>query len=85
MDKTIYTKDYAVFLCCLRKVRKEAGLTQVQLAERINQTQSFVSKCERGERHIDVIDLRIFCQAIGISLVEFIQQLELALEDSEKS
>lgn len=76
MEKSIYTKEYITFLKCLVKARKDAGITQVEFAERIKQTQSFVSRCERGERRIDVIELRVFCEAIGISFAEFIAQLD---------
>lgn len=50
MDKSIHSKEYAVFLRHLRQARKKAGMTQEQLARRLAETQSFVSKCERGER-----------------------------------
>ncbi len=76
MEKSIYTKEYLTFLKCLIKARKDAGITQNQFAELIGQTQSFVSRCERGERRIDVIELRVFCKAIGIPYVKFIEQLE---------
>jgi transcriptional regulator with XRE-family HTH domain len=72
MDKSIFSKDYEVFLRCLKGARQSAGLTQVQLAERLGQTQSFVSKCERGERRLDVVEVRAFCGAIGLSFIEFI-------------
>ena len=85
MKKTIYSENYAVFLSCLRRARKRAGLTQEQLAERIHQTQSFVSKCERGERRVDIIELRSFCQAMDIPLMEFIQQLETTLKANDRS
>lgn len=85
MEKSIFTGEYALFLSHLRAARKAKGLTQAQLAERLGETQSFVSKCERGERRIDAIELRAFCQAIGISLADFIQQLETAIENQEKS
>jgi transcriptional regulator with XRE-family HTH domain len=48
--------------------RRRAGLTQVQLARRVGENQSFISKCERGERRIDVVELRGFCRAFGVSL-----------------
>jgi transcriptional regulator with XRE-family HTH domain len=80
MEKSIFTKEYALFLSHLRAARKAAGLTQEQVAERLGQTQSFVSKCERGERRIDVVELRAFCQAIGISFADFIQELETAMQ-----
>lgn len=38
---------------------KAAGITQAELAARLGKPQSFVSKEERGERRIDVIE---FCQ-----------------------
>jgi ribosome-binding protein aMBF1 (putative translation factor) len=54
-------------------------LTQVQLARQIRETQTFVSKCERGERRIDVIELRTFCRAFGLSLKQFVSALERAI------
>ncbi len=83
MEKSIFTKEYAIFLSHLRAARKGAGLTQEQVADRLGQTQSFVSKCERGERRIDVVELRAFCQAIGISFTDFIQAIETAMEQRD--
>mgnify|MGYP002685501912 CR=1 FL=1 len=80
MEKSIYTKEYITFLKCLVKARKDAGITQVEFAEKIGQTQSFVSRCERGERRIDVIELRVFCEVIGIPYTRFIEQLEEAIK-----
>lgn len=84
LEKSIFTQNYTLFLSLLRNVRKAAGLTQEQVAERLQQTQSFVSKCERGERRIDVIELRAFCQALGIPLEDFIQQLKNVLEQEQR-
>ncbi len=82
MEKSIYTKDYATFLACLRQTRRAAGLTQQHIAEKLGTTQSVISKCERGERRIDVVELREFCKAMGISLREFVEALESAIETS---
>ncbi len=82
MEKSIFTHNYTLFLALLREERKKAGLTQAQVGEQLQQTQSFVSKCERGERRIDVIELYVYCQAIGISLEDFVQQLKEMLEKS---
>ena len=79
MEKSIFTKDYSLFLAHLRMARKAAGLTQQELAHRLGQTQAFVSKCERGERRIDFAELRAFCHAIGVPVVAFVQGLEDAL------
>lgn len=84
MTKSIFTEEYALFLRHLRNSRQKVGLTQAQVADKLNQTQSFVSKCERGERRIDVIELRVFCIALGISFNDFIKQLEILLKQDNK-
>jgi len=63
----------------LRQVRADAGLTQTDVAQRLSQPQSFVSKYESGERRLDILELREVCHAIGIPLPEFIRRLEQAL------
>ena len=79
MEKSVHTSEYARFLVFLRELRKESGMTQVELAERLDQTQSFVSKCERGERRLDIIQLRTICLALGTTLPAFAQKLEQRL------
>ncbi len=48
-------------------MRKQAGLSQVQLAERLGVGQSFVSKVERGESYVDVMLFVDWCQACDIA------------------
>jgi transcriptional regulator with XRE-family HTH domain len=84
MEKTIATREHKVFLRLLRNARKEAKLTQVQLAERLGETQSFVSRCERGERRLDLVEVRTFCRAIGVAFVSFVAEFEKALERRSK-
>lgn len=60
----------------LRQIRLEAGLRQVDLAEMLGQSQSFISKYEAGERRLDILELRQICQTVGISLEEFARRLE---------
>ena len=38
----------------LRQARRDAGLTQAQVAEILGRPQSYVSKCERGSRRVDL-------------------------------
>jgi transcriptional regulator with XRE-family HTH domain len=63
----------------LRQMRTEAGLTQTEIAQRLGQPQSFVSKYESGERRLDVLELRGVCAVVGVSLADFVQRLEQAL------
>ncbi len=65
-----------LFLALLREIRLESGFTQVQLAEALNVPQSFVSKYESGERRLDLLEVRLICQALSIPLVKFVQRLE---------
>jgi transcriptional regulator with XRE-family HTH domain len=80
MEKSVFSTKYRLFLRTLRDARKRYGLTQQQLAEKLGQTQSFISKCERGERRIDVVELRAICKAIGISFTEFTTKLNAELD-----
>jgi transcriptional regulator with XRE-family HTH domain len=56
------------------QVRKGAGLTQVGLADRLGRPQSFVSKYERGERKLDVIEFCEVCRALGMDPVAFLRR-----------
>jgi transcriptional regulator with XRE-family HTH domain len=60
----------------LRSIRNEAGLSQSQLAERLGKPQSFVSKYESGERRVDILEVKEICEAVGISLSEFVSRFE---------
>ena len=79
MQKSITSRNYAYFLEQLRKTREQAGITQEDMASRLGETQSFVSKCERGERRMDIVELREFCKAMGITLERFVKQFEKGL------
>ena len=85
MEKSIYTREYTLLLEVLRSAREHAGLTQVELASKLEETQTFVSKCERGERRLDIIELRNWCGALDISMHELIRSLELAISGSAES
>ena len=66
----------AQLLELLRQVRVEAGLRQVDLAKKLRQPQSFVSKYESGERRLDLLELHQVCNAVGTSLEEFVKRFE---------
>lgn len=76
MLKSLHTRQYALLLQELRAARAAAGLSQIALAERLDMQQSDVSKCERGTRRLDVVELRQWGQALGIGLVELVQRLD---------
>jgi transcriptional regulator with XRE-family HTH domain len=70
------TSEYDHFLAELRSLRSGAGVSQLDLAEALGQPQSYVSKCERGARRLDVIELRAWVAALGVEPVAFMVSLE---------
>ena len=55
----------------LRQAREEAGLTQTAASELIGRPQSFIAKCEAGERRMDIIELGVLSRLYGKSLDYF--------------
>lgn len=64
---------YEAFLRQLRRARTEAGMTQADAAKALHKPQSFVSKCESGERRVDIIDLQDFARLYGKHLDYFVE------------
>jgi len=62
MTESIFTKNYKYFLTKLKKARLEANFTQFDVAKIIKKPQSFISKCESGERRVDIAELKIFAE-----------------------
>lgn len=79
MEKTIYTREYGAMLRVLRDTREQVPLTQIELASKLNVTQVFVSKCESGQRRLDLIELRAWCIAMGVSTSDFLQAVEVEI------
>lgn len=77
MKKSRYSKKYTRLLRTLRQVRKSAGLTQAEVGKRFGTHASFVSKCESGERRIDVVELAEFCRLYKVTLSEFLKMSEI--------
>jgi transcriptional regulator with XRE-family HTH domain len=59
--------------------RRDAGLTQVELSERLNRPQPFISKVERGVRRIDVIEFYAISRALGADPVALFSRITKAL------
>jgi transcriptional regulator with XRE-family HTH domain len=55
--------------------RRAAGLTQAELAGRLDKPQSFVAKYESGERRVDVIEFLDIAAAIGVEAVDILASL----------
>jgi transcriptional regulator with XRE-family HTH domain len=53
----------------------KSNLTQADIATKMGRAQSFVSKYENGERHLDVIEFIDVCEAVCLSPALVIEQL----------
>ena len=62
MAKAAVSQRYRTLLSRLKAARQQTGLTQTEAAEALRQHQSYVSKCESGERRIDPVELEEFAK-----------------------
>lgn len=65
MPKSVFTDAYASTIGRLIALRKERGVSQVELARRLGKTQQFVSAVERCERRLDVVEYYAVIRALG--------------------
>jgi transcriptional regulator with XRE-family HTH domain len=69
----IHSQKYKIMLKKLVEARNESGMSQTQVAKKLSKPQSYISKCESGERRIDVIELTGFAQLYNKTLDYFIE------------
>ena len=78
---TIRTKRHQQLVEILVTQRKKAGITQVDLADQLGVSQTWIVRLEGGGRRIDVVEFMALAEAIGFSPVKIIR--ELAKTESE--
>ena len=76
MEKSLASKEHEALIQLLRATRKSMGVTQVQLAGRLNVVQSFISDCERGQLRLDLVEVLQWCDALGVSFSTFAATFE---------
>ena len=71
---SLHTSRYKRLISKLQYARQEAGLTQKEAAQGVGRPQSYVSKCESGERRLDVFELcdlaRLYQKPLGFFVAE---------------
>ncbi len=73
MPRTIYSEHYEELVRLLRELRIKNRVTQIELAQRLDRPQSYVSKTEAGQRRLDVLELREWCDALGVDVVRIVR------------
>lgn len=76
VKKTIHSDEHRRLVRMLKARRVFLGLKQSDLAKRLEISQTFVSNYEQGERRLDLIELDQICEALEMSLVEFVTEFK---------
>ena len=72
MSNSLYTKEYKAIIEKLKKARRDAGLDQIDVAKKLNRTQSYISKIESGQRKVEVLQLKKFAKIYNKDINFFI-------------
>ena len=65
MRSEIYSKEHRKLREILKRERKDAGLRQLDIAKKTNRSQAYISKFEKGDLRLDVVDFVRVCNSIG--------------------
>ena len=84
MPSNLSSDAYVAFVDALVAVRQERGINQQELAARLGKLQSFVSKNERRQRRIDVVEFIAIAEALGLGAPDLLARLRAALPDQVK-
>lgn len=76
MEKSIQSPRHDALADLLRELREAAGLSQQEVASKLDEPQSMVSKYETGVRRLDLVELEQIASALGVSLTEIVQKFE---------
>jgi DNA-binding XRE family transcriptional regulator len=72
-------KHYAALAAVLRAAREDAGLTQRELAAHIGVSKNAVDRAETGERRVDVAELFLWADALGVTPETIIRRIRKSL------
>ena len=73
MAKSIFSSEHKILVSKLVQARKELGLLQEEVAEKLGRTQSYVSKIESGQRRLDIVQLKEFAKIYKKKVEHFLK------------
>jgi transcriptional regulator with XRE-family HTH domain len=59
----------------LKKLRKQRGWTQVQMAEQFGLDRSYLADVEHGKRNISIVNLEVIARGFGLTLSRFLTKV----------
>ena len=74
MSKTLGTSRHRALIAFLTQKRKDAGLSQLELAKALGEYQSFVARMESGQRRVDVVEYENLAKILKFDVHEFFMQ-----------
>jgi transcriptional regulator with XRE-family HTH domain len=76
VPKSVHTATYLRFRRMLEQARLDAGMTQTDLAKKVGWQQTDISKVERGERRLVVVEFLQFAKALELDVAKFLGELQ---------
>jgi transcriptional regulator with XRE-family HTH domain len=80
MSNPMHDPRYEIFRSLLVEIRERGKFTQVDVANRLHKPQSYISKYERGERRLDVIEMLDIAEALEVNPNHILRDLIIKLE-----
>lgn len=77
LSKTLGTSRHRALIAFLTAKRKDAGLSQTDLAKALGEYQSFVARMESGQRRIDVVEYENLARILKFDVHEFFKRDDL--------
>jgi transcriptional regulator with XRE-family HTH domain len=84
MPKSIHSEAYKLLCTLLIARRKDIGISQYDLADRLKRPQSFVAKVEGGERRMDVLEFLDIAHALDVDPCKILRAVEIAYHTSQQ-
>lgn len=75
MPRTLRSKRHKALVAALTQARRNAGLSQRTLSERLKVSQTWVASIESGQRRVDVIEFLDLCYILRIDPTETLSKL----------
>lgn len=76
MVESVFTPRYHSMRRLLVDARKKQGVSQAALAEKLGRAQTFVSKYERGERRLDLVEFLAVTEALNLDAIRLVRQIQ---------
>ena len=79
MGRWVSSHSYQVAIGILVRARRQADLTQRELASRLAKPPSFIAKIETGERRLDIVEFIAIARELGMAPGIIIDQIDAGM------